>query len=194
MKKPIYLLLLIALSIILMSASCEDSNMNTAGEEQHLIEENQQHLNEVQPSPSISWSLERESLINRFLLMNNRDVLFYMYIFNYGIKDPIGHYQINKVSSVNSQLTNPMQYIDDPHGLSSSGVGSIVVPSPAEDGSYGTNGDAIFGFTTDNIYIEHNMQYVVSTVPLNFNSTKLVDVSVVNLDDYQKFIEKYLNQ
>lgn len=43
-----------------------------------------------------------------------------------------------------------------------------VLPSPAEDGSYGTNGDGVFGFTPEDIYIEHNMLYVVATVPLSF--------------------------
>jgi hypothetical protein len=44
----------------------------------------------------------------------------------------------------------------------------VAIPSPAEDGSYGTNGDAVFGFTPEGIYVETNMKYITATVPLNF--------------------------
>jgi hypothetical protein len=88
-----------------------------------------------------------------------------MYIINEGIADPIGYYQVNKVSSVNSQLTNTEQAIN--YGAN---VGVITLPSPAEDGSYGTNGDAVFGFTPEDIYIEHNMHYIAATVPLTFRN------------------------
>jgi hypothetical protein len=74
---------------------------------------------------------------------------------------------VTSISSVNSQLTNTEQLVDDPNGDFS--AGSATLPSPAEDGSYGTNGDAVFGFTPEDIYIEHNMHYIVSTVPLSFN-------------------------
>lgn len=49
-----------------------------------------------------------------------------------------------------------------------SGTEPQVLPSPAEDGSYGTNGDGVFGFTPEEIYIETNCKYIVSTVPLSF--------------------------
>ena len=101
-----------------------------------------------------------------------------MYVFVEGVGEPIGYYQVNKVSSVNSQLTNTEQLVDDPNGDSS--AGSATLPSPAEDGSYGTNGDAVFGFTPEDIYIEHNMHYIVSTVPLSF--TKPVNrLTIINV-------------
>jgi hypothetical protein len=84
----------------------------------------------------------------------------------------------NKVSSVNSQLTNTEQIVrTEDHG----GWSFTTLPSPAEDGSYGTNGDAVFGFTPEDIYIEHNMHYIVATVPLHFtqpvNKLAIVDVA-----------------
>jgi hypothetical protein len=104
-----------------------------------------------------------------------------MYVFVEGVSDPIGYYQVNKVSSVNSQLTNPDQIISSYGGDNNLPSGTaIVLPSPAEDGSYGTNGDAVFGFTPEDIYIEHNMHYIVSTVPLSF--TKPVNrLTVINV-------------
>ena len=159
------LLLLFCLFTLLTSESCEKPTNSTALQEQAHTEQNQQNLNSLQPAPTITYSLERENLIKRFQLQNDRSIMFYMYIFVPGIADPIGYYQVNKVSSVNSQLTNTEQLVRGDYG---NVQGDFVLPSPAEDGSYGTNGDAVFGFTPEDIYIEHNMLYVVSTVPLNF--------------------------
>ena len=151
-----------------MSASnegCWRGNGNkTAKEEQARVETNQQRLNSVQPSPMVSWSLERDNLIKRFKLQNDRSVQMYMYVFIEGVGTPIGYYLVNKVSSVNSQLTNPEQLVYQP----TEGPDYFIMPSPAEDGSYGTNGSAVFGFTPDNMYLEHNMKYICSTAPLGF--------------------------
>jgi|SRR5690242_13227404 len=152
----------IAALIILRSDSCDTRPENTtAKDEQAHTEVNQRQLLVNQPPPNITWSLERDNLIKRFKLQNDRSVMFYMYVFIEGIADPIGYYQVNKVSSVNSQLTNTSQIVwSDSH--------AEVLPSPAEDGSYGTNGDGVFGFTPEEIYIETNCKYIVSTVPLSF--------------------------
>jgi hypothetical protein len=165
---------------LLVASSCEETRpRNTsARDEQAHTEINQQNLNQVQPAPRITWSLERDNLIKRFKLQNDRSVMFYMYIFNEGVSAPIGYYQVNKVSSVNSQLTNTEQIVKN----SSYEAGNYsTLPSPAEDGSYGTNGDAVFGFTPEDIYIEHNMHYIVATVPLHFtqpvNKLAIVDVA-----------------
>lgn len=166
MKKVI---LLTFASISLLGCNNRPDENVTAIQEQEKTEQNQKDLNSIQPAPKISWSLERDNLIKRFKLQNDRTVMFYMYVFIEGVADPIGYYQVNKVSSVNSQLTNPEQIIS---GHSSNNnlptTTALSIPSPAEDGSYGSNGDAVFGFTPEDIYLEHNMKYIVSTVPLHF--------------------------
>jgi hypothetical protein len=173
--------------IIFFTAAFDDDcdqgprNNKTARQEQANTEVNQQHLNQVQPPPKLDWSLERDNLIKRFKLQNDRAVSFYMYVFIEGVAQPVGYYQINKVSSVDSQLTNPMQVL--PY------AGSPVVPSPAEDGSYGTNGSGVFGFTPEDIYIEHNMHYIVSTIPLTF-AQPVVRLAVVNTDEAKQMLEK----
>ena len=179
MKKSIFTLLTLCFAVLLMSSECEDRPRNTsAKDEQAHTEQNQRNLNAVQPAPDISWSLERDNLIKRFKLQNDRSVVFFMYVFIEGVADPIGYYQVNKVSSVNSQLTNPIQIIKN---SSFEGGNYSEVPSPAEDGSYGTNGDAVFGFTPEEIYLEHNMKYIASTVPLSF--TRPVNrLTVINVE------------
>jgi hypothetical protein len=171
MKKA-YLLLVFALTFIIMSnTGCNHvtPDNTSAVKEQAHTEANQTNLNKIQPPPTITWSLERDNLIKRFKLQNDRDVMFYMYVFIEGVGQPIGYYQVNKVSSVNSQLTNTMQIISGNRSGNDLPTGQVaVVPSPAEDGSYGTNGDGVFGFTPEDVYIETNMKYITSTVPLTF--------------------------
>jgi hypothetical protein len=170
---------------VLLFVSCKNANFEppTAQAESHQTEVNQSNLNQAQPAPRITWSLERDNLIRRFKLQNDRTVMFYMYLFIEGFSEPIGYYQVNKVSSVNSQLTNTEQMVNDSNASSGS-YASCVLPSPAEDGSYGTNGDAVFGFTPEEIYIEHNMKYVVSNVPLSFQKP-VNKLTVINLKTEQ---------
>lgn len=186
MKNLIYVFGFMVMILLMSNSGCERTEKATAISEQNQTEINQQNLNEVQPAPRITWSLERDNLIKRFKLQNDRSVSFFMYIFIEGVSDPIGYYQVNKVSSVNSQLTNTEQLVDDPNGASTNG--SQVLPSPAEDGSYGTNGDAIFGFTPEGIYIETNMKYVTSTVPLSFKNP-VNRLAIITTDDAKKLLE-----
>lgn len=169
--------------IITSCTSCdnEKTGNTSALEEQMKTEANQRDLNAVQPAPKISWSLERDNLIKRFKLQNDRSISFYMYVFVEGVGEPIGYYQVNKVSSVNSQLTNTEQIVVYSSPNHTDGWGQHVLPSPAEDGSYGTNGDAVFGFTPEDIYIEHNMHYMVSTVPLSF-SKPVNRLTIINVE------------
>ncbi len=108
-----------------------------------------------------------------------------MYIFIEGQSEPIGYYQINKVSSVNSQLTNTSQLVRGEGGQYSC---DFVMPSPAEDGSYGTNGDAVFGFTPEDIYIETNMKYITSTVPLTFQKP-VNRLAIISTDEARQMLE-----
>lgn len=191
MKKTTGLLLILFCFLLCSAESCEShshSNLS-AKQEQAQTEVNQQGLLAKQPPPRITWSLERDNLIKRFKLMNDRTVMFYMYLFIEGSAQPIGYYQVNKVSSVDSQLTNPMQLVSG-QGDSSSTM-DFVLPSPAEDGSYGTNGQGVFGFTPEDVYIEHNMKYLVSTIPLNFpNATRLVILNASSEAQLKAIMEK----
>jgi hypothetical protein len=183
-------LLSTTLILAILFSSCVSPDTNTSAlDEQRKTELNQRDLNQLQPAPKLSYSLERENLIKRFKLQNDRTIMFYMYIFIEGVADPIGYYQVNKVSSVNSQLTNTMQIISGLSSLNNLPQSQIaVIPSPAEDGSYGENGDGVFGFTPDDIYIEHNMHYIVSTVPLSFNkSPKLL--TIIDIESEKKLKE-----
>lgn len=174
--------IIVILSAAIFIQACDEIENKTAKQEQSLTEINQRGLLERQPPPRITWSLERDNLIKRFKLQNDRAVNFFMYVFIEGVADPVGYYMVNKVSSVDSQLTNPSQIVVASNGSRE------VLPSPAEDGSYGTNGIGVFGFTPEDIYIETNMKYIVSTVPLNF-AKPVIRLAVINTDEALKMLE-----
>ena len=77
-----------------------------------------------------------------------------------------------KVSSVNSMLTTTEQVIRNPRGYSEGWV--AVVSSPDLDGSYGSNGDAIFFFTTAGVYCEWNGKYFLCDRPLKLTSAPIL--------------------
>jgi hypothetical protein len=180
-------------SLALMFVSCINTGRPTntsALEEQAHTESNQKTLLETQPLPTITWSMERDNLIKFKKLQNDRSVTFFMYVFIEGIAEPIGYYQVNKVSSVNSQLSNPDQIISGVHGNNDlPGSAVAVIASPSEDGSYGTNGDAVFGFTPEDICIETNMKFICATVPLNF-AKPVNRLAIINTDEAKQMLER----
>lgn len=92
-------------------------------------------------------------------------------------------------------MTNPSQIVltekFDHAGKYGLGREALILPSPAEDGSYGTNGDAVFSFTPDEVYIEHNCKYIVSTIPLKFKDP-MVHLAKVTVED-EKQLKKLMN-
>ena len=89
-------------------------------------------------------------------------------------------------SQVNPTIVYAVDKIENALGWSDSQ--SHTMPSPAEDGSYGTNGDAVFGFTPEQIYIETNMKYVASTVPLSFRNA-VVRLAIINTEEAKQLLE-----
>jgi len=196
MKNKIHFFILAIVSLALMSFtanSCGDKGPRneTAINEQYHTEANQRILLQNQPLPNVTWSMERDNLIKLKKLQNDRTINFFMYIFVPGVQDPIGYYQVNKVSSVNSQLSNPQQIVTG-HDVPGLSIGQgVVIESPSEDGSYGTNGDAVFGFTPEGICIQTNMLYITSTVPLTFNKT-VNRMAVITTADARALLEASL--
>jgi hypothetical protein len=171
MKKYLLILCVIPVIILLTGCGIDTTNMSSGGvsaqKEQILTEENQRRLLSAQEPPKLDWSLERDNLIKRTTLWNDKNKISYIYLVNYG--KVMAFYTIKgKVSSVNSQLTNTEQIVNDPNGDYS--AGSVVLPSPSEDGSYGTNGDAVFFFTTEDAYVEWRGDYMLADQPLKLTT------------------------
>lgn len=194
MKKLNFISVLLFSFIFLLCTAEQCTNRDQAANvsaftEQNHTELNQQGLIQNQPLPTITWSMERDNLIKLKKLQNNRNINFFIYVFNEGVQEPIGYYQVNKLSSVNSQLSNPQQIIS---GRSTTNnlptQAAVVIDSPSEDGSYGTNGDAVFGFTPEDIFIQTNMHYITATVPLNFTKP-VMRLAIIDTELAQKLLE-----
>lgn len=173
MNKKITILVMVMLAAMVCSGCIGEKVQykdTTSGKEASLTEQNQARLLKVSPPPQLDKSLERENLVRRLDLLNDENKIFYIYLVSYG-KVMSEHVAKGKVSSVNSKLTTQEQIVRDPHAYSSSsGRAGKVVESPDLDGSYGTNGDAIFFFTTDGAYVEWAGEYMVSDFPLKLTT------------------------
>ena len=142
-------------------------------QESAITEENQKKLLESTPIPKVETSQERKNLIRRIETWNKEDKISYIYLVNYG--KVMAFYTVKgKVSSLDSMLTNPEQVIngDGRQGKDSwcnSGQ-CYTVSSPQIDGSYGTNGDGIFFYTTEGVYVEAKSDYILADQPLKITT------------------------
>lgn len=140
------------------------TNDRTQEQEANLTEENQERLILACPPPKLDKSLERENLKKRLLRFNDENKVSYIYLISYG-KVMSFHTIKGKVSSVNSKLTTGEQ-LTRRHTRG----GRHVVESPQLDGSYGTNGDAVFFITTEGVYVEWNGEYMLCDQPLKMST------------------------
>jgi len=146
-----------------------------------LTEKNQNQLVRAQPPQVMESSLERQNLINRYEYLNDENNVHHVYLMDEG--QVVSYYVAQgKVSSVNSKLTNDKQIVriegadfDGRNGAGgATGPNYKTVESPQMDGSYGTNGAAIFFFTTSGDYVESSLDYVVSEEPRNINDQAIL--------------------
>lgn len=157
--------------LVLTGATC-DEEVNTGASTKVEMEEteaNHQRLVKSVPPPALLTSLERIQLKKRLILFNNEKKISYIYLISYG--KVMAFYTIKgKVSSVNSKLTTQQQIIDDGGYRSNGRQTRHIVESPSLDGSYGTNGNAVFFFTQGGAYVEWNGEYLLADQPLKITT------------------------
>lgn len=170
--------LILCTSLIFSLNECESVKTGeSTKKEMEQTETNQQRLATAQPPPQISVSLERKNLIRRLERLNKENQISYIYLISYG--KVMAFYTVNgKVSSLNSLLTTPEQVVNIP----SPGGGYVqhVLPSPDFDGSYGKNPEGIFFFTTSDVYVEWEGQFLWSDQPLKLTQPPEL---VINLEE-----------
>ena len=179
---------IICLLVILLVVSCcciSCDGYAPSGSQQDKI--NQQEaanaLQANQPTPTdLEYSLERYNLIRRAYWVNGqREKAMKLpceiqrplgYIILMSGNTVVGRFEVDgKVSSLNSFLTPDSDYYEY-----SAGSGTAKNNWLADvDGSYGTNDNGIFFFTTDGKYIEWTGTYLYSDIPF------IVDNPIVNI-------------
>lgn len=139
----------------------------TFNQEDMLTEDNQARLLKNQPPVTVEHSLERDNLNRRLEFINDANKLGYVYILA-DTGQVISSYSIKgKVSSLNSYITQIEQIRCKDTARSET---CHPVSSPDLDGSYGSNPDGIFFFTTDGTYVEWAGRYMYSSQALNINT------------------------
>ncbi len=160
----------LCLVVCVCVAGCETSGrVSTATQEQEQATTEAQQAKHLQasPPPRLDRSQERLQLIKRLERFNTDSKVSYIYLVNYG--KVMAFYTVKgKVSSVNSLLTTPDQIKSFDHV--NGGDHSVIIASPDLDGSYGTNGDAIFFFTADDTYVEWCGDYMLCDKPLKLST------------------------
>jgi hypothetical protein len=150
----------------------DTNNQNTMAREAAITEVQQRKHLDSTPVPVLETSQERKNLTRRLERFNAEDKVSYIYLVSYG--KVMAFYTVKgKVSSVNSMLTTTEQLVDWRGRQCSSRDASptcYTVPSPDLDGSYGSNGDAIFFFTTEDVYVEWKGEYMLADQPLKLTT------------------------
>ena len=177
MKKITYILvgLVAVLSLISffprgITNAGDPTDDSTQSQEMYATEANQKKLIQSVPIPQFETSQERKNLVRRLETFNKEDKISYIYLINYG--KVMAFYTVKgKISSVSSYLTTSEQLVNG-HGDLCDYIEApcYVMESPDLDGSYGTNGDAIFFFTTEDAYVEYKGDYMVSDQPLKLTT------------------------
>lgn len=137
--------------------------------ETQAAEDNHSRLIKQVPIPQIKDSLERRNVAKRAELFNDGEKISYVYLVSYG-KVMSFHTAKGKISSLQSYLnpTDRLVYGDGSkcEGRYHESSPCFTVEAPEIDGTYGSNPEGIFFFTTEGAYVEWNGEYMVSDQPL----------------------------
>lgn len=155
----LFIILVVALTTTL--AACGETVPNAANQtrkqEQQFQGQVGQKKNATVGYPEVSKFAESQNLKRRYEELDDVKT-GYVYLLNYG--KIFAEYTVKgKVSSLNSQFTNPEQVVKTDYG---DGWGSETIPQAEPDGSYGDNPRGIFFWTTDAVYVEWSGDYLYS--------------------------------
>jgi hypothetical protein len=119
-------------------------------------ERRQQQVEEAQKKET----LEKKNLARKLKLDEDANRVGYVYLMSFS--KFIGYYTIKgKISSNGSQL-EPEDQILQPY----SGGERFVVDGPQDDGTYGEGDPGIFFFTTEDVMVTTNLDYMYSSQPI----------------------------
>jgi len=168
-------LCVITVSLIMCLLACDNSATMQNIEDTKVVTET---LTQKQGTPTdITFSLERYNLLKRAYWVNGQEEKALMLPCD--VVRPIGYIALisgstvlctstvdGKVSSLNSYLSPDSEYYEVSGSMKNRWLADV-------DGSYGSNTDGIFWFTTDGHYHEWNGQYLYSDVPFEIDTPVL---------------------
>ena len=120
-----------------------------------------------------SQSLPCKMINERYQFLNNANQSGYFYGFVQGMTEPTVLYVVKgSVFPVNDMVT-PSDYQEVCTG-GGTGECNVVLQRQQPDGTWGTNGEAMFGWTASGIYFEWSGPYAYSAHPLTFQPLEVV--------------------
>lgn len=161
MKKILFAVFIAIVGMALMSCGGQWGGRSSFSQNQIAKEATMQTANTAVPVPQITNFLERQNIARRAETMDQPEKLFYVYLFNYGVKEPFAYIVLKgKVSSLRSYLV-PQERVGG-----GGDAGYYVVQDADIDGTYGENVAGIFGYTTGGVYFETVMPYMTFDAPI----------------------------
>lgn len=175
--------LLLAILMIgsLALVACEDDSKAATAQKtsQAITGTYQQRLESAVPYPldQMNDSVERRNVRERLLRFNDPTKIGYVYLLN-NVGNVISYYTIvGKVSNPDSQLTTTQINI----GCGKNQEGDCITnDSIGDDGSYGPNEAGIYFFTTENVMVEWNGQWLYSDYPLTIKEQPIIGYDSAN--------------
>jgi hypothetical protein len=120
--------------------------------------------------PKLVSSSERSNVAERAKRFDDPNKISYVYLLSYG-KVMAFYTAKGKVSSLNSYMTPEQKLVNNSGKNCDWGnANCYVLDAPDVDGTYGSNIEGIFFFTTDGAYVEWRGEYMMSDQPLKLTT------------------------
>ena len=121
----------------------------------------------------VQFPLACKSIVKRYQYLGDPNKYGYFYGFVQGVASPVIEYVVQgSVFPVSDLISNP-NYQQSCTGKGS-GACAVVLDKQQPDGTFGTNGYAMFGWTADGNYFEWDGPYAYAQQPLSFVGVKVV--------------------
>lgn len=150
-----------------MMLTNEDScNTTTQNIEEQKVEENQKRLTAETDIPVLTRSLERKAISKRLVMFEDENKVSYIYLISFG--KVMAFYTIKgKVTSGTKRLTTNQKIVCNDNYQAGN---YSVVESPSLDGTYGGSDAYVFFWTTSDVYVQWNGEYMVCDQPLKLST------------------------
>ena len=187
-NKKIIILIILFISVLILTGCSEITETSKDIKQTISIGDK---LTKNQPTPTdIDYSLERYNLIRRSYWVNGQRERANTMVCE--VEKPLGYVALfldnggcvgkfivdGKISSLNSYLTPDSEYYEKNTTYRSGQTDTTPMVYdysnkwlPDIDGSYGTNDNGIFFFTTDGKYVEWTGTYLYSDIPFEIKDT-----------------------
>jgi hypothetical protein len=177
MKKFFVLFFVLSFCFLWLSGCvAEDEMAKTLQSESKVIATRQQKLAETQPVPEIGFSNARDIISRKTVTFNEPNKISYIYLISKA-GTILGFYTVKGyVVDLSCYMVPDDQIVDDP--FDNTGSGGLVIQSADADGTYGTNGEGKYFFTTDGTYVEFNCEYILCDKPLSISQPPILTMNI----------------